>query len=225
MRGIYRTESASSRLLTIVGLLVLVAVLAIVCALPVAAQPMYGVNTRDSCASHDKATVPLCCITTDCAVSSASMVNMPASTSRLNLKVVYILSIQDCLIQYSLLNPGNPQTKYYRECLPPISDFRCRSCLTSEEPPLTWVHRLAAAHCRSNLSSFHSLSLCLEKRQPNLLPGASAQHFIMLEIDFRGDWPCDDSHIRKEIGQVSIKMEYTYLITIRTGEGTWNYIR
>jgi len=122
---------------------VIIAVLILVAAPTIAAASMD--RTTDSCDSspyHEKASIPICCLTADCPLSHCSLSN--AANNKVLLpsrfipnKKFYIALSKTSVCTETSPDPKKPLQRELSQELPshPCTEYHCRNCLDSEEPP------------------------------------------------------------------------------------------
>ena len=124
-------------------IVVITAVLILVAAPTVAAASME--MAPDSCDTnplHTKSSIPICCLTADCLLSDCSLSNTTDDkvllTSRfIPNKNVYTALYRKSVFTKTSLDPPKPLQREFSKELPsyPCTEYHCRNCLDSEEPP------------------------------------------------------------------------------------------
>ena len=129
------------KLAKVICLVILMVVVLLTGATPVSAQSM-DMTGAGSCApspSPAQASVPACCITPDCPLTYSTTANLPPAPGQLSLsKVVQFVRLPASLLPDSSFNYANLSQQVTCQSIlqPRGADFRCRSSLQSEEPPL-----------------------------------------------------------------------------------------
>ena len=121
---------------------VITAVLILVAAPIVAAASMD--RTADNCDSspyHEKASIPICCLTADCPLSHCSLSNTADNKVLLISrfipnKNVYIALSKTSVSTEASPNPKKPLQRERSQEVPSHTrtEYHCRNCLDSEEP-------------------------------------------------------------------------------------------
>ena len=122
---------------------VIIAVLILVVAPTITAASMAG--TADSCDSgpyHEKASIPICCLTADCPFSLCILTNAVDNEVLLNSRYIPNKNVYITLSKISVSTEASPNSKkpLQRELSQELSsyiytEYHCRNCLDSEEPP------------------------------------------------------------------------------------------
>ena len=123
---------------------VIIAVVLLLVAAPTIAAASMN-RTADNCDSdpyHEKASIPLCCLTANCPLTHCSLSNAAdnkvlipnRSTPKEN---VYLAWFATSVTMETSLNPKKPLQREPAQELPSYlyTEYHCRNCLDSEEPP------------------------------------------------------------------------------------------
>ena len=130
----------NSKLTRVICILILMVMVLLAGATPIAAHSM-DMEGTEACPSSSPAqtSAPSCCVIQDCPLTNAATAILPLSTGQLTQsKDIQAVQLNANLVPQSSCdqNQSCQQSTYQSIPRPPGADYPCRNSLQSEEPPL-----------------------------------------------------------------------------------------